>query len=37
LEEAGFTVEVRIEREPNPEVEHPSRRGYLLARKPAEL
>jgi SAM-dependent methyltransferase len=33
LEEAGFTVEVRIEREPNPEVEHPSRRGYFLARK----
>jgi SAM-dependent methyltransferase len=33
LEAAGFTVEVTLERRPYVEVEHPSRRGYLLARK----
>jgi hypothetical protein len=32
---AGFLVMERTEREPYPEVEHPSRRGYLLARSPA--
>ena len=31
LTEAGFVVEERLEREPYPEVEHPSRRAYLLA------
>lgn len=35
LVEAGFVVLERIEREPYPEVEHPSRRGYLLARSAA--
>jgi SAM-dependent methyltransferase len=35
VEEAGFAVEARIERAPYPEVEYPSRRAYLLARKPA--
>ena len=30
--EAGFLVLERVEREPYPDVEHPSRRGYLLAR-----
>lgn len=34
LGEAGFAVEVRIERQPYPGAEHPSRRAYLLARKP---
>jgi SAM-dependent methyltransferase len=32
LTEAGFTIEERLERDPYPEVEHPSRRAYLLAR-----
>ena len=32
---AGFTIEERHVREPYPDVEHPSRRAYLLARKPA--
>jgi SAM-dependent methyltransferase len=31
---AGLTIEERHVREPYPEVEHPSRRAYLLARKP---
>ena len=31
---AGLVVEDLTEREPYPNVEHPSRRGYLLARKP---
>lgn len=30
---AGFVIEDVIEREPYPEVEHPSRRAYLYARK----
>jgi SAM-dependent methyltransferase len=34
LREAGFTLETTFERAPYPEVEHPSRRGYVLARKP---
>ncbi|MDP9365498.1 MAG: class I SAM-dependent methyltransferase [Chloroflexota bacterium] len=32
LEEGGFAVEARIERQPYPEAEHPSRRAYLLVR-----
>ncbi len=36
LEEAGFRIEARIERAPYVgSVEHPSQRGYILARKPA--
>jgi SAM-dependent methyltransferase len=34
LVEAGFAVEERHLREPYPEVEHPSRRAYLLVHKP---
>jgi SAM-dependent methyltransferase len=35
LEAAGFAIEEVIEREPYaPEVEHPSRRAYIWARKP---
>jgi ubiquinone/menaquinone biosynthesis C-methylase UbiE len=34
LENAGFVVEARLERAPYIEVEHPSTRGYLLARRP---
>ena len=30
---AGFTVEARLDREPHPGAEHPSRRSYLLARR----
>lgn len=33
LENAGFTVEEIIEREPYPEVEYQSRRAYIFARK----
>ena len=33
LEQAGFVLEETMEREPYPEVEHPSRRCYILARK----
>ena len=33
LREAGFEVEEIIEREPYPEVEHPSRRGYIFAKR----
>jgi hypothetical protein len=36
LAEAGFVVLERVEREPYPEAEHPSRRCYLLARSPAD-
>jgi ubiquinone/menaquinone biosynthesis C-methylase UbiE len=35
LRAAGFVVEDAVEREPYPDVEHPSRRAYILARKPA--
>lgn len=36
LEAAGLVIEESIEREPyGPEVEHQSRRAYILARKPA--
>jgi SAM-dependent methyltransferase len=34
LGETGFMIEEVVEREPYPEVEHPSRRAYLLARRP---
>jgi len=34
LREAGFTVEAALERQPYTQVEHPSQRVYLLARKP---
>jgi hypothetical protein len=34
LRGAGFEVEEIVEREPYPEVEHQSRRCYVLARKP---
>jgi SAM-dependent methyltransferase len=34
LEEAGYRVVETLEREPYPDVEHPSRRAYILARKP---
>lgn len=35
-ERAGFEIDWAIERAPYADVEHPSRRGYLLARKPDE-
>lgn len=35
LREAGFEIEEIVEREPYPEVEHPSRRAYIFARRPA--
>lgn len=34
LQAAGFQIEDLIERPPYPEVEHPSHRAYILARKP---
>jgi len=34
LEAAGFTIEDVVEREPYPDVEYPSRRAYIFARKP---
>jgi SAM-dependent methyltransferase len=34
LQAAGFGVEEVIEREPYPNVEHPSRRAYIFAQKP---
>lgn len=34
LRAAGFTVEEYHERAPYPEVEHPSRRGYVIASRP---
>jgi ubiquinone/menaquinone biosynthesis C-methylase UbiE len=34
LLEAGFEIDEIIERDPYPEVEHPSRRAYIFARKP---
>jgi SAM-dependent methyltransferase len=33
LVEAGFQIVEALERDPYPDVEHPSRRGYLLARR----
>jgi SAM-dependent methyltransferase len=33
LGEAGFTVELSVERPPIPDVEYPSRRAYVLARR----
>jgi ubiquinone/menaquinone biosynthesis C-methylase UbiE len=35
LEAVGFAIEEIIERNPYPEVEYPSRRAYMFARKPA--
>lgn len=35
LEAAGFEIEEIIERDPYPDIEHPSRRAYIFARKPA--
>ena len=32
LAEAGLGIEARLDREPYPDVEHPTRRTYLLAR-----
>jgi len=34
FEAAGFALEEAIERDPYPELEFPSRRGYLFARRP---
>ncbi|HZS04377.1 MAG TPA: class I SAM-dependent methyltransferase [Blastocatellia bacterium] len=36
LKEASFGIEEVIEREPYENVEHPSRRGYVFARKPKQ-
>jgi SAM-dependent methyltransferase len=33
LEQAGFAIKEVVEREPYPEVEHPTRRAYVFARK----
>ena len=35
LEAAGLQVAARVDREPYPDVEHPSQRSYLLAQRPA--
>jgi SAM-dependent methyltransferase len=35
LRDAGLAIEMRLEREPHPGGEHPTRRAYLLARRPA--
>lgn len=35
LEAAQFTIQAVLKRAPYPQVEHPSRRGYVLARKAA--
>jgi ubiquinone/menaquinone biosynthesis C-methylase UbiE len=34
LRASGFEIEETIAREPYPDVEHPSRRGYIIARRP---
>ncbi|HSY99607.1 MAG TPA: class I SAM-dependent methyltransferase [Terriglobales bacterium] len=34
LETAGFTIEDIVERDPYPDVEYPSRRAYIFARRP---
>jgi SAM-dependent methyltransferase len=34
LGEAGFEIEEIFEREPYPDVEHPSRRAYIFVRRP---
>lgn len=36
LEQAGFAVEETIERDPYPDVEYPSRRAYIFARKASQ-
>jgi hypothetical protein len=33
LVHAGFAIEARLDREPYPDVEYPSQRTYLFARK----
>lgn len=35
LEQVGFTIEARLDRKPYPDVEYPSERTYLLARRRA--
>src|SRR5262249_39836258 len=35
LEQAGLAIEMRLDRAPYVAVEHPSTRGYVLARRPA--
>jgi hypothetical protein len=37
LRSAGFDVREVIERDPYPEVEHPSRRAYIFARKASAI
>ncbi len=34
LRGVGFEIDEVIEREPYPDVEHPSRRAYIFARRP---
>ena len=34
LKTVGFEIEEAVERAPYPDVEHQSRRGYILARRP---
>jgi len=36
LQRAGFEIEAAMERDPYPEVEYQSTRGYVVAVKPAE-
>lgn len=36
LREAGFAIDSVRERDPYPDVEHPSRRSYIVARKPMD-
>jgi hypothetical protein len=36
LKSAGFEVGEVVEREPYPDVEHPSRRAYVFAEKPRD-
>ena len=33
LRQAGFTIQENLERAPYENIEHPSRRGYILAQK----
>jgi SAM-dependent methyltransferase len=37
LAAAGFGIEELIERDPYPDIEHQSRRGYIFARRPATI
>jgi SAM-dependent methyltransferase len=36
LKTAGFTIEEIVERDPYPDVEFPSHRAYIFARKPSD-